>query len=96
MNRKQLLALTALLLAPLAAFAQEKPEVANATQAAKRAWESAPAETKALWQQQREALKHIDLSDDTQRQIEKGVRTIRVLSVVAERSGAMTDKTSLN
>jgi hypothetical protein len=27
---------------------------------------------------------------------EKGVRTIRVLSVVAERSGAMTDKTSLN
>jgi hypothetical protein len=30
-------------------------------QAAKRAWESAPAEKKALWQQQREALKHIDL-----------------------------------
>ena len=46
-----------------------KPEVANATKAAKRAWESAPAEKKALWQQQREALKHIDLSEDTQRQI---------------------------
>ena len=61
--------LTALLLAPLAAFAQAKPEVANATKAAKRAWESAPAEKKALWQQQREALKHIDLSEDTARQI---------------------------
>jgi enterochelin esterase-like enzyme len=46
-----------------------KPEVANATKAAKRAWESAPAEKKALWQQQREALKHIDLSEDMQRQV---------------------------
>jgi hypothetical protein len=54
-------ALATLLLAPLAAIAQEKPEVANATKAAKRAWESAPAERKALWLQQREALKHIDL-----------------------------------
>jgi hypothetical protein len=61
--------LAALLLAPMAVFAQAKPEVANATKAAKRAWESAPAEKKAQWQQQREALKHIDLSDDTQRQI---------------------------
>jgi len=59
----------ALLLVPLAAFAQAKPEVANATKAAKRAWESAPAEKKALWQQQRDALKHIDLSEDTKRQI---------------------------
>jgi enterochelin esterase-like enzyme len=46
-----------------------KPEVANATKAARRAWESAPAEKKALWQQQRDALINIDLSDDTQRQI---------------------------
>jgi hypothetical protein len=61
--------ITALLLAPLAAFAQAKPEVANATKAAKRAWESAPAEKKALWQQQRDALINIDLSEDTQRQI---------------------------
>jgi hypothetical protein len=61
--------LAALLLAPLSAFAQAKPEVANATKAAKRAWESAPEEKKALWQQQREALKHIDLSEDTRRQI---------------------------
>jgi hypothetical protein len=61
--------LTAMLLAPLAAFAQAKPEVANATKAAKRAWESAPDEKKALWQQQREALTHTDLADDTQRQI---------------------------
>jgi hypothetical protein len=51
-------------------FAQQaKPEVANATKAAKRAWESAPAETKALWQRQRDALINIDLSEDTQRQI---------------------------
>jgi len=61
--------LTALLLSPLAAFAQQKPEVANATKAAKRAWESAPDAKKTLWQQQREALTHIDLSYDTQRQI---------------------------
>ena len=33
-----------LLLAPLAVFAQAKPAVANATKAARRAWESAPAE----------------------------------------------------
>ena len=61
--------LLALLLAPLAALAQAKPEVANATKAAKRAWESAPAEKKAHWQQHREALTHIDLADDTKRQI---------------------------
>ena len=61
--------ITALLLTPLAAFAQAKPEVTNATKAAKRAWESAPAEKKALWQQQRDALINIDLSEDTQRQI---------------------------
>jgi hypothetical protein len=59
----------ALLLAPLASFAQAKPEVANAAKASKRAWESAPAEKKALWEQHREALKHIDLSEDTRRQV---------------------------
>lgn len=69
MKTPALTLLIALLLAPLAAFAQAKPEVANAPKAAKRAWESAPAEKNALWLQQREALKHIDLSDDTQRQI---------------------------
>jgi enterochelin esterase-like enzyme len=46
-----------------------KPEVANAAKAARRAWESAPAEKKALWQQQRDALTHIDLSEDTKRQV---------------------------
>lgn len=61
--------LTALLLAPLVAFGQAKPEVANAAKAAKRAWESAPAEKNALWQQQCDALKHIDLSEDMERQI---------------------------
>ena len=60
--------LTALLLAPLAAL-HAADAVANATKAAKRAWESAPAEKKALWQQQREALKYIDLAIDTRRQI---------------------------
>ena len=52
-----------LLLAPLAAFAQAKPETV------KRPWESAPAEKQSLWVQQREALKHIDLTEDLQRQI---------------------------
>ena len=61
--------LPALLLAPLAAFARAKPEVANATKSAKRACESAPAEKKALWLQQREALIHINLSDDAHRQV---------------------------
>ena len=61
--------LTALLFTPLAAFAQAKLEVANATKAAKRASESAPAEKKALWLQHRAVLKHIDLSEDTQRQV---------------------------
>ena len=53
------------LLLLLAAHAQDdalrdlkKPNVANATKAAKRALESATAEKKALWQKQREALTH--------------------------------------
>ena len=61
--------LAGLLLAPLALSAQAKPEVANATKAAKRAWESAPAEKKASWIAQRDALINVDLSDETQRQI---------------------------
>jgi hypothetical protein len=61
--------LAALIFTPFTAFSQAKPEVANANQAAKRAWESAPDEQKALWQRQREALTHIDLADDTKRQI---------------------------
>ena len=68
--------LTFLLLVPLSAFAQNesapnlaKPEVALASKAAKRAWESAPAKTKARWQQQRDALTNIDLAADTKRQV---------------------------
>jgi hypothetical protein len=61
--------ITALTLSPLAVFAQAKPEVANATKAAKRAWEFAPAEKRAFWLEQREALTHIDLVDDTPRQV---------------------------
>jgi len=68
--------IVALLLAPLAAFAQndeprnlKKPEVSLAAKAAKKAWESAPAEQKALWLRHREALKHVDLSADTHRQV---------------------------
>ncbi len=56
--------LTALLLTPLAASGQSIPAAAP-----KRAWESAPAEMKALWQQHREALTNIDLSEDKSRQI---------------------------
>jgi hypothetical protein len=58
-----------LIITPLTAVSQTKPEVANATKAAKRAWESASAENKNLWLRQREALKHIDFADDTKRQI---------------------------
>jgi hypothetical protein len=38
---KRLIVTIILLAAPLAVFAQAKPEVANAAKAAKRAWESA-------------------------------------------------------
>jgi hypothetical protein len=68
--------IVALLLAPPAAFAQndeprnlKKPEVSLAAKAAKKAWESAPAEQKALWLRHREALTHVDLSADTHRQV---------------------------
>jgi hypothetical protein len=56
--------LTALLLTPLAASGQSIPAAAL-----KRAWESAPAEKKALWQQHRDALINIDLSEEKNRQI---------------------------
>ncbi|MFM9128479.1 MAG: hypothetical protein ACKOPF_01295, partial [Candidatus Limnocylindrus sp.] len=60
----------------MAALAQDdqprslkKHQVEVAVKGAKRAFESAPSEKKALWQQHREALTHIDLSEDKQRQI---------------------------
>jgi hypothetical protein len=52
--KRALTLLTALLVGPLASFAQAKLEVAEANKAAKRARESAPAEKRALWEQQRE------------------------------------------
>ena len=61
--------LTALLLAPLAVVAQEKPKIAEATKVAKRPWELAPAERQKQWQDQRDALISIDLSEDTKRHI---------------------------
>jgi predicted neuraminidase len=42
---------------------------AAATKPPRRAWESASDAMKSDWQRQRDALRHIDLSDDTQRQI---------------------------
>ena len=47
----------------------KKPEVDLAAKGAKRAWESAPAASKALWLEHREALTHVDLSADEQRQV---------------------------
>ena len=47
----------------------KKPEVDMAAKGAKRAWESAPAASKALWLEHREALTHVDLSTDEQRQV---------------------------
>ena len=68
--------LTAHFLTPLGASAPndvprdlKKPEVEIAAKGAKRAWESAPAEKKTLWLQHHEALNHIDVFEDTQRQI---------------------------
>jgi len=67
--------LIALTLVPMAALAQDdqprslkKHQVEVAVKGAKRAFESAPSEKKALWQQHREALTLIDLSEDKQRQ----------------------------
>lgn len=45
------------------------PEAEVATKGGPRAAESAPSDKNALWLQHRESLTHIDLSDDTQRQI---------------------------
>jgi len=67
--RSTLTLLTALLLAPLVGNAQDKPALKPDTKAPARVWESAPAEKQKHWQQQRDALKNIDLSDDTKRQI---------------------------
>ena len=71
-NRFALLSLTlltALLLAPLATQAQADAQIANAIKGPARAWESAPAEKKAAWAAQRDALRTIDLSDDVKRQV---------------------------
>lgn len=43
--------------------------IVTETKVSKRTWESAPTERKARWKQQRDFLKHIDLSKDTQRQV---------------------------
>lgn len=61
--------LAALLLAPWAAFAQADAQIGNAIKGPARAWESAPAEKKAAWAAQRDALRTIDLSDDVKRQV---------------------------
>ena len=61
--------LVALLFAQMAAFAQPMLEQKEPPKGPRRVWESAPAEKKALWQRHREALKQIDLSEDTRRQI---------------------------
>jgi len=59
-------------LPPLVARAHDataKPEVVNATKAARRAWMDAPAEKQLAWQTERDAIQNIDLSGDTSRQI---------------------------
>jgi hypothetical protein len=58
----------ALLLTPLAAL-HAKDEVGSAAKSAKRAFENAPPEKQALWQQHQEALKMLDISGETQRQV---------------------------
>ncbi len=54
---------------PLAGLMLGSSERAVAADAPKRAWEQAPAETRAGWVRQRDAIQQIDLSDDLRRQI---------------------------
>lgn len=46
-----------------------KDEVGLAEKAAGKAWENAPEEKKALWQEHQNALKFLDLSQETDRQV---------------------------
>jgi len=46
-----------------------KDEVGLAEKAAGKAWENAPEEKKALWQEHQNALKFLDLSQETSRQV---------------------------
>jgi hypothetical protein len=55
-----------LLLVPMFSMAQEK---LTRPKAPPRGWQNAPAEKKASWEQQRGALKQIDLSEETQRHV---------------------------
>ena len=48
---------------------QVPKEIQPKNQAPKRAWETAPSEVQKVWQQQRDALFKIDLSDDAKRHI---------------------------
>jgi hypothetical protein len=61
--------LVATALAPSPAWAQGNADVGAATKGPKRAWETAPAEKKAEWRRQRDALRTVDLSEDTTRQV---------------------------
>ena len=46
-----------------------KPEVANALKAVRKAWMDAPAEKRAAWQAERDAIRNVDLAGDVKRQI---------------------------
>ena len=62
--------LAVLLLVAAVAFAQDNPgTVAPPPKVARRGWETAPAETRALWREHQQALARVDLSDDTSKQV---------------------------
>ena len=61
--------LAVLLLIPVVAFAQETPGAVAPPTAARRGWEAAPPETRALWREHQRALARVDLSADTSRQV---------------------------
>ena len=64
--------LVATVLPPLVVCGQDtavKPEVANATKAARRAWMDVPAEKQAAWQSERDAIRNVDLSGDAKRRV---------------------------
>lgn len=63
-----LLLVAAFVLSPLPPLLA-KDDIANATKTSRRAWENAPAEKKNAWQQQFKALRAIDISEQTDRQV---------------------------
>ncbi len=64
-----LICLVPIVLSPFAAYSQDKPNSKQPPEAVVRAWQLASTEEQKHWQQQRDAIKNIDISDQISRQI---------------------------